>query len=67
MLTDKKCSKVISLNTVYKTNYSTFEGYMAVDASLSLPLRYMLSSNSGNAFDAFVNSGVYSDHIAKDN
>jgi hypothetical protein len=40
----KKCSLVVGLQTVYKTNYSTSEGSLDVDAELVLPIRYARTS-----------------------
>ena len=65
-LQSKKCI-YIGLQTVYKTNYSTFEGHFSIENECQLPFRYMRSANSAVFNDFLAKAGSYQDHIAQDN
>ena len=47
------CSQMISLQTVYKTQYSTFEGSHQIEDS-QFPFKFMRSSHCGSKFDGFL-------------
>lgn len=54
----KKCSLVVGLQTVYKTNYSTSEGSLDVDAELALPIRYAKTSAPSPLIDGFLQAAA---------
>lgn len=45
ILNAKGC-KYVGLQTVYKTNYGTFDGSYAIDAEKPLPIRFIKSARS---------------------
>jgi len=66
ILSAKGC-KYVGIKTIYKTNYSTFEGHSTIDADRPLPLRFKRSSISA-CFDAFLSSASKFDgHVLADN
>lgn len=66
VLSAKKCS-YIGLQTVYKTNYSTFDGHFSVDADRALPIRFSRSSNSSALVEVLMSQNKYAEHIVADN
>ena len=58
----------VGLGTVYKTNYSTSDGHISIDAELPLPLRFIHSTVTSPAIQSFASSkGAFSGHILADN
>ena len=62
IFTAKNCS-YLGLSSVYKNNYSTFEGHMSIDSDQPLPLRYVRSSNGAALVEAIVKQKAWGEHI----
>ena len=59
-----KACTFVGLGNLYKTNYSTSEGHIDIDASLPLPLRFIHSSVTSPAMQTFIASkGSFKGHI----
>lgn len=65
-LSAKNCS-YLCLSSIYKNNYSTFEGFMSIDADYPMPIRYFKSSNGGQLIDAMLKHKAFPDHILPSN
>jgi len=48
VFSSKGC-KIVSISSVYKTNYNTPDGSLSIDASEPLPIRYVKSSHEDAA------------------
>ena len=58
----KNCT-YIGLSTVYKTNFSTFDGSYTIDSDLALPFRYFKSSHSQVFDEPLKKASKYGEHI----